>query len=396
MTDVLVRMMAERKAEEQQALVNEITRQREERAAKQADEQIAASKADTALRQRDFDYTRSKDIVESAGGDEQVDDQTADLLSRSGFGGRVQKAVKLGTPGIGVLAPEELPADAQVASDPYNQLKPGPRYEQARAAAAEKAALAEQNAAAKAEADAQRAADRAAEAENNRQNRLAQERMGNQTALTIAGITQAGRAQTAADKKTAEEAESANKRRAVVSMANDAMKALDRMQVADKQTGERGLSPEMQTLVGGIFEGAIPGQRWLPGSSAANAQAKLNELKGKQVVDLIAEMKAQSRTGATGFGALSEKELGLLESAAARLDTWQDQDQFNAALEDLREKLGRVLQEPDLSQAPGAGIKVAGAGSETPRRRYNPATRSFDGGTPSGPRRRRFVNGKLE
>lgn len=55
--------------------------------------------------------------------------------------------------------------------------------------------------------------------------------------------------------------------------------------------------------------------------SAAMAQEDLvKTITQGKVIDTIAEMKSQSKTGATGFGALSGRELDLLESKARRLN----------------------------------------------------------------------------
>lgn len=61
----------------------------------------------------------------------------------------------------------------------------------------------------------------------------------------------------------------------------------------------------------------------IPGSPEADADVSLTRLGSQRVIDLIGEMKEQSRTGATGFGQLSERELAVLAEAATRLSTRQ-------------------------------------------------------------------------
>ena len=48
----------------------------------------------------------------------------------------------------------------------------------------------------------------------------------------------------------------------------------------------------------------------IPGTEPYNARVALNRLKGRQITDLLGELKSQSRTGATGFGALSDQNYG--------------------------------------------------------------------------------------
>ena len=83
------------------------------------------------------------------------------------------------------------------------------------------------------------------------------------------------------------------------------------------------------------------------GTESANAQAALDQLTGQNVVNLISEMKSQSRTGATGFGQLNAKELALLEQTATRLRNQSiSAEQAATELRVLRDKFGAILREP--------------------------------------------------
>lgn len=86
---------------------------------------------------------------------------------------------------------------------------------------------------------------------------------------------------------------------------------------------------------------------FIPTSEGYAGQKSIERLKSLLIVDLIAEMKNQSRTGATGFGQLNMKELGVLESAASKLDPKLDEKTFNDELTRIREKLNKVLQPLD-------------------------------------------------
>jgi hypothetical protein len=89
---------------------------------------------------------------------------------------------------------------------------------------------------------------------------------------------------------------------------------------------------ELRPGVGNLFGARIPGARYFPGDTA-KAAAALRRLKGRVLIDLLAEMKAQSRTGATGFGQLTERELDLIQGAATTLDSTFISNE--AALEEL-------------------------------------------------------------
>lgn len=57
-----------------------------------------------------------------------------------------------------------------------------------------------------------------------------------------------------------------------------------------------------------------------PGSAASEAEADLESLKSKIAVNVMMKMKNASKTGATGFGQLSEKELTVTQTMLASLD----------------------------------------------------------------------------
>lgn len=114
------------------------------------------------------------------------------------------------------------------------------------------------------------------------------------------------------------------------------------LRVVDQLIDEAGnLRPGVDNLFG-----FTSGSRWLPGSNASNAEASLNQLVSKDIVNLIAEMKAQSRTGATGFGALNLKELEVLQNAANKLSNrWQSDESAREELLHIRNKLQLALQD---------------------------------------------------
>lgn len=104
--------------------------------------------------------------------------------------------------------------------------------------------------------------------------------------------------------------------------------ALKEAEVATAQSAITSIDDSLNAVKGirDLRTGSISTNPWLVGTlknypSAAMAQEDLvKTITQGKVIDTIAEMKAQSKTGATGFGALSGRELDLLESKARRLN----------------------------------------------------------------------------
>jgi hypothetical protein len=86
------------------------------------------------------------------------------------------------------------------------------------------------------------------------------------------------------------------------------------------------------------------GLQYIPGFDAKAGDVTISRVKARLITDLIAEMKAQSRTGATGFGQLNMKELGVLDNAASKLDPTLPEAEFETELLRVREKLQKILQ----------------------------------------------------
>lgn len=66
----------------------------------------------------------------------------------------------------------------------------------------------------------------------------------------------------------------------------------------------------------------------IPGGDAANARAKLDQLKSKALLETLGEMKNQSATGASGMGALSNTEGKIIGAAAVPVDPNQSMTSF--------------------------------------------------------------------
>lgn len=84
--------------------------------------------------------------------------------------------------------------------------------------------------------------------------------------------------------------------------------------------------------------------KYLPGTEARSGNASIKRVGSQQVLNVIAELKAQSRTGATGFGNMSNKDLATLENAAHKLDTLQDDEEVAAELRRIRDGMKKIVE----------------------------------------------------
>lgn len=109
--------------------------------------------------------------------------------------------------------------------------------------------------------------------------------------------------------------------------------------------------------------------RFVPGSAAATAKAALDQITGQLALDTISNMKAQSRTGATGFGQLSARELSVLETAASVLKGEISPERALAELTKLYDRYQKILQPSAMelaAQKAGAGAGGKNVGAATP------------------------------
>jgi hypothetical protein len=89
---------------------------------------------------------------------------------------------------------------------------------------------------------------------------------------------------------------------------------------------------------------------WVPTTKGYAGAASINRVKAQRVLSLIGEMKAQSKTGATGFGNMSNKDLATLERAATKLDTGLDEETFKKEMIRIRTLLRKVMEEDGAEQ----------------------------------------------
>ena len=82
-------------------------------------------------------------------------------------------------------------------------------------------------------------------------------------------------------------------------------------------TAEKALKLAPNSLVGGLNQAVSSTIPWTDSKALSNLVGSLNSEKA---IGTLEELKSQSRTGATGFGALSEKELALILNKTRALD----------------------------------------------------------------------------
>jgi len=157
-------------------------------------------------------------------------------------------------------------------------------------------------------------------------------------------------------KEAADTLDKTNKRAAVKSMAQQTLDSLN--ELLDPKTGR--LKEEIKGAVGpSRFFKSFGGLGFMPGTESRTADRKLRNFTSQTVLNLIGEMKAQSKTGATGFGALNLKELGKLEDAANKLDSYEDEDDYADELQRIKEHLNKVLQdEPNTDKTDDKSKKL--------------------------------------
>jgi hypothetical protein len=87
------------------------------------------------------------------------------------------------------------------------------------------------------------------------------------------------------------------------------------------------------------FTGPIPA---IPGTAKVNWEANVNKLLAGKVLDVMTKMKEASKTGATGFGQLSNKELAVLQQASTALKKSLPPKEAQRYLNDMKAALKKV------------------------------------------------------
>jgi hypothetical protein len=102
--------------------------------------------------------------------------------------------------------------------------------------------------------------------------------------------------------------------------------------------------------------GPVAGQTPNFTGDALDAMTLYSNIVGAQIVGMLSDLKAQSKTGATGFGALSDRELALVKESASKLQRAQTKEQFDKHLAEYISRLQRMIRgvEENYSSGPWA------------------------------------------
>ena len=129
---------------------------------------------------------------------------------------------------------------------------------------------------------------------------------------------------------------------------------------AERETRVLDSVDELMADVGPLTVGVGSLLSRLPATDARNFAAKLNTLKGNIAFSELTAMRAASKTGGA-LGAVSDKEIALLESSLGALDPQQSPAHFKAQLQKIRDSISR-FRAAEAGGAPVGG-RSAGAGS---------------------------------
>lgn len=114
--------------------------------------------------------------------------------------------------------------------------------------------------------------------------------------------------------------------------------------------------------VGNLSAGFGSITKGIPMTPAKNLSADLETIKALLGFEQLGEMKNQSRAGASGLGALSDREMSLLTAARANLDQAQDPDQLRERLNEVKTHFSNWLKMEEginpysSNQSGGAGM----------------------------------------
>ncbi len=321
---------------------------------------ISQAQIDDLANEREF--RRASTIESTAMPGDAVNADTEALMARQGFGGAMRKI-----PGVLVQGPLESTTDQtnpvaradELGGDGPEQtvMRGGARYLNAQAQRDAQAAMADEN---RLFREQQAAKDRdlkefiaKAQLEIQRGTMNTQQMMAGLNAV----IAQ-GRIQDQQDKRAATQAAAQNVVEGERKWATGLLAELDRLQ--SKSTDPKGqpvydLNDRARAVTGRARVPEWAANMGLMGG--ADELAAIKSIASKLAVNTLDELKKQSKTGATGFGALSAPELDLLMNAEQALTRAQSEGRFNERLNEIRAIADKVLafKGSDSATAPPAG-----------------------------------------
>ncbi len=104
------------------------------------------------------------------------------------------------------------------------------------------------------------------------------------------------------------------------------------------------------------YFGLTGGLPSIPGTARATWEANVNKLLSGKIINLMTQMKEASKTGATGFGQLSEKELKVLQEASTALKRGLSPKDAQKYLNEMKVAAQKVLGS-EIQQEGGQEVK---------------------------------------
>lgn len=160
--------------------------------------------------------------------------------------------------------------------------------------------------------------------------------------------------QTIKDKKIAEQdARTPEEKQAEILKMDELKKKAEDTAMADKNriANEQSFSQDMLSSISEIekgikYFGAAGSIPPLPGEyNKVNWKANFDKIISKNVLQVLNDLKSQSKTGATGFGQLSNKELGVLMNASTVLKKDMSEEDAQKYLNKMKSVFNKVSGE---------------------------------------------------
>ena len=111
---------------------------------------------------------------------------------------------------------------------------------------------------------------------------------------------------------------------------------------------------ELMSLTNYGTTGLASWANWIPGTDASEWKEIAEVIKNQIGMDAIAEMKGQSTTGATGLGAMNERELIMLQQRLGSLSATNSPAMAKKHLAKIHESLVAMQEQIELEQTNGA------------------------------------------
>lgn len=124
------------------------------------------------------------------------------------------------------------------------------------------------------------------------------------------------------------------------SFAEDMLATISEIEKGNKYFGAAGVIP------------ALPGEY-----NKVNWRANFDKIVSQNILKAMQDLKSQSKTGATGFGQLSNKELGVLSNASTVLKTNMSEEDAARYLKQMKEPLEKIINSNKGTKNVGSASK---------------------------------------